>query len=223
MAAAGKHKELQVVCKYAADRAIGLVGLLGCLPIFAAVAALIRLEDGGPVFFRHERPGLDGRPFRVWKFRTMVVGADRLLDARGGAGSRRRVTRVGAILRKTSVDELPQLLNLLDGIMSLVGPRPPVPEHVARYTPEQRRRFRMKPGITGLAQVSGRNRLPWSRRIELDNRYIDDYSWGLDLAILVRTVRMVLLREGISLDRNPEEVDDLGPPRGEPSATTARS
>lgn len=196
--------------KYFLDRLLAGLGLVALAPLFLLIALAVKFGDRGPVFFLHPRPGWREQPYRVWKFRTMVVDADKLLDDRGRVtGS--RVTRVGKLLRFTSLDELPQLINILRGEMSLVGPRPAIMEHLPRYTPEQRERFRMKPGITGLAQVSGRNQLRWSERIRLDNEYIDDWSLALDLKILLRTLRVVLLREGVALDRNPEQVDDLAP------------
>jgi lipopolysaccharide/colanic/teichoic acid biosynthesis glycosyltransferase len=203
---------VQVTIKYLFDRIFGLLLLVLLSPLFVAIAIAIWLNDRGPVFFKHERPGLHAQPFEVWKFRTMVVNADRFLDEDGQV-TRPRVTRVGVLLRKVSLDELPQLINIVQGEMSLVGPRPAVMEHLPRYTDEQMERFRMKPGITGLAQVGGRNTLKWSERIRLDNEYIDNYSLSLDARILWDTFGVVLRREGIALDRNPEQVDDLGPAR----------
>lgn len=138
----------------------------------------------------------------------MVPNADSLLNADRRV-EMNRVTKVGKLLRLLSADELPQIINILIGEMSFIGPRPALWEHMSRYTEEQKKRFLMKPGITGLAQVNGRNLLKWSKRIEYDLQYIEHYSLWLDLKILFRTVKVVLLREGIVLDRNPEQVDDL--------------
>jgi len=194
--------------KYLLDRIFASVLTIFLLPIFALIAVAIKIEDQGPVFFRQKRPGLFGRPFFIWKFRSMVPNADSLLNV-----DRRvevnRVTKVGKLLRLLSADELPQIINILMGEMSFIGPRPALWEHMSRYTEEQKKRFLMKPGITGLAQVNGRNLLKWSKRIEYDLQYIEHYSLWLDLNILFRTVKVVLLREGIVLDRNPEQVDDL--------------
>ena len=194
--------------KYLLDRIFASVLTIFLLPIFALIAVAIKIEDQGPVFFRQKRPGLFGRPFFIWKFRSMVPNADSLLNV-----DRRvevnRVTKVGKLLRLLSADELPQIINILMGEMSFIGPRPALWEHMSRYTEEQKKRFLMKPGITGLAQVNGRNLLKWSKRIEYDLQYIEHYSLWLDLQILFRTVKVVLLREGIVLDRNPEQVDDL--------------
>jgi lipopolysaccharide/colanic/teichoic acid biosynthesis glycosyltransferase len=145
----------------------------------------------------------------------MRLDADSMLEPDGRALVN-RITGVGRLLRFLSLDELPQLVNILRGEMSFVGPRPVLVEHWQRYTDRQRLRFDMRPGITGLAQVSGRNTLPWSRRIELDLHYIEYFSLWLDCRILARTVRAVALREGVVLDRNPEEVDDLPPPGKRP-------
>ena len=201
-------KLIQRNMKYLLDRIFASVLTIFLLPIFALIAVAIKIEDQGPVFFRQKRPGLFGRPFFIWKFRSMVPNADSLLNV-----DRRvevnRVTKVGKLLRLLSADELPQIINILMGEMSFIGPRPALWEHMSRYTEEQKKRFLMKPGITGLAQVNGRNLLKWSKRIEYDLQYIEHYSLWLDLQILFRTVKVVLLREGIVLDRNPEQVDDL--------------
>ncbi len=141
----------------------------------------------------------------------MFVNADQYLDTQGRVGQKNRITRVGAFLRFTSLDELPQLINIVKGEMSFIGPRAALPQHYDRYTTQQKKRLCMKPGVTGLAQVNGRNTLPWSKRIEYDNWYVENYSLKLDLKILLKTVKVVLLREGIVLDRNPEQVDDLAP------------
>ena len=208
-----KYESFQVRIKYFLDRVFAFILLVSVSPLFLIIALAIYLNDRGPVFFKHIRPGLNAGPFKVWKFRSMVENADRLLKEGGSARGLNRVTGVGKVLRKTSLDELPQLINILKGDMSFVGPRPALMEHLERYTGEQKERFRMKPGITGLAQVNGRNALKWSKRIEFDRQYIDNYSLWLDIKILFKTVKVVLYREGVSLDRNVEEVDDLGPPR----------
>jgi lipopolysaccharide/colanic/teichoic acid biosynthesis glycosyltransferase len=171
--------------------------ILLALP-FAAIALAIKLDDGGPVFFRQERVGRGGRPFRVWKFRTMVVDAvSKGLGVTVAAGDE-RITRVGRALRNLGIDELPQVLNVLTGEMSLVGPRPTLSYQVEHYDARQRRRLEVRPGITSLAVVSGRNALSWKDRIELDVWYIDHWSLGLDLKILFRTLWCVLVtREGL--------------------------
>lgn len=210
-------RPIQRVVKRAVDRVCATAAVVILAPCFAAIGAAIKLEDGGPIFFTQERPGKDAKPFRCWKFRTMVVDADEFIDERGRP-TKNRVTKVGHLLRWSSLDELPQLINIARGEMSFVGPRPPMMGHLLRYNATQMRRFRMRPGITGLAQVRGRNQLRWTKRLEYDNEYIDSYSLWLDFKILCETVRVVLLREGIVLDRNPDQVDDLPPPRTEGSA-----
>lgn len=201
----------QIKLKYVFDRLAALVLLVLLAPLLGLIALAIKLYDGGNVFFRQKRLGLDGKPFVIWKFRTMVPDADKLLDAEGRVGNVNRVTRIGQLLRSLSLDELPQLTNIVKGEMSFVGPRPTPVQLYARYTARQKGRLRAKPGITGLAQISGRNTLKWSQRIECDLRYIEDYSLLLDLIILAKTPKVVIFREGIVQDRNPEQVDDLGP------------
>ncbi len=175
---------------------IPMLALLA-LPLLLA-AILVKLSDGGPVFFRQQRVGKGGRLFRVWKFRTMVVGAASMGLGHTVASDDDRITRIGRVLRDWGLDELPQLINVLLGEMSLVGPRPTLAYQVEHYDAEQRRRLEMKPGITSLAVVSGRNAIAWSERIELDVWYVDHWSLWLDLTILFRTLWCVLVsREGL--------------------------
>jgi undecaprenyl phosphate N,N'-diacetylbacillosamine 1-phosphate transferase len=212
MTHAGTDKRGQLLAKYMFDKLIAATMLLALSPFFLLIAIAIKLDDRGPVFFRQERLGVDGSLFRIWKFRTLIVDADRLLEPDGSVKVDRS-TRVGRVLRFLSLDELPQLLNILKGDMSIVGPRPALPEHLQRYTCAQRGRLAMRPGVTGLAQINGRNTLKWSRRIEYDLEYIRTFSLLQDLMILIKTVKVVLLREGVAADRNPEQVDDLASPR----------
>ena len=194
------------------DRVLSCVLLVVLSPLFLVLAILVKAGDRGPVFFKQDRPGLGGKRFDIWKFRTMIPDADRHLDKNGRvSGDVDRITKVGRFLRSLSLDELPQLINIFRGEMSFIGPRPALIEHLERYTEEQRQRLDMKPGITGLAQVNGRNTLTWSKRIEFDLQYIQDYSLLLDVKILLKTMKVVLFREGIVLDRNPDFADDLGP------------
>jgi lipopolysaccharide/colanic/teichoic acid biosynthesis glycosyltransferase len=174
------------------DIVVSATALLFASPILVTAAVAIRLESRGPIIYRQRRSGLQGHEFDVLKLRTMVDGAEHK-----GAGlaineNDPRITRVGALLRRTSLDELPNLVNVLRGEMSLIGPRPTLPAQVAQYTERQRGRLALKPGITGWAQVNGRASLPWSERIELDLYYIEHRSLALDLQILRRTVSMVL-------------------------------
>jgi lipopolysaccharide/colanic/teichoic acid biosynthesis glycosyltransferase len=160
----------------------------------AAVAVWIRLDSPGPALYRQERVGFDGRPFSLLKFRTMVMGAERTGAGLAVTEDDARITRAGRVLRRLSIDELPQLWNVIRGDMSLVGPRPTVAGQVARYTERQRGRLRARPGLTGLAQVSGRAALPWSRRIELDLEYVEGWTLAGDLRLLARTAAVVLSR-----------------------------
>jgi lipopolysaccharide/colanic/teichoic acid biosynthesis glycosyltransferase len=171
------------------------VALLLAAPLLLVVALAVRLNLGSPVLFRQRRPGLHGRPFTMVKFRTMrdAIGRDGrpLPDAA-------RLTPFGTLLRATSLDELPELWNVLRGEMSLVGPRPLLMEYLERYTPEQARRHNVRPGVTGWAQVNGRNALSWEERFRLDVWYVEHRSLRLDLHILTRTLTMVLRRTGVS-------------------------
>jgi lipopolysaccharide/colanic/teichoic acid biosynthesis glycosyltransferase len=180
------------VIRRAVDIVVSSLTLLLAAPVVAVAALAVRLESRGPIVYRQVRSGLNGHEFEVLKLRTMVDGAEHI-----GAGlaineNDSRITRVGAFLRRTSIDELPNLLNVLRGEMSLIGPRPTLPVQVAQYTPRQRGRLAIKPGITGWAQVNGRATLPWPERIELDLYYIEHRSLALDLQILKRTVAIVL-------------------------------
>jgi undecaprenyl phosphate N,N'-diacetylbacillosamine 1-phosphate transferase len=185
---------LFLILKRMLDFTASLAGLICLLPLFILVVVAIKLDDRGPVFFRQERVGLEGRPFLIFKFRTMIVNAEKV-----GAGvfvekNDARITRVGKFLRHTSLDELPQLINIFRGDMSLVGPRPTLSYQVDKYDDRQRRRLKAKPGVTGWAQVNGRSALTWPERIELDLWYIDNWSLYLDLKILVKTFRVVTER-----------------------------
>jgi lipopolysaccharide/colanic/teichoic acid biosynthesis glycosyltransferase len=171
--------------------------LLLTSPLLALAVLAIRLESPGHPIYRQRRAGLDGRPFDVIKLRTMVDGAEHIGAGLAVNTDDSRITRVGAFLRRTSLDELPNLLNVLRGEMSLIGPRPTLPVQVEQYTPRQRGRLRVKPGITGWAQVNGRTSLPWSERIELDLFYIEHRSMSLDLLILRRTAAIVFGGDGL--------------------------
>jgi len=179
------------------DIALAAAALAASAPVLAVAIIAIRLESRGHPIFRQRRVGLHGCEFDVLKLRTMVAGAEGL-----GAGlvveqGDARVTRVGALLRRTSLDEVPNLVNVLRGEMAIIGPRPTVPVQVAQYTERQRLRLSVRPGITGWAQVNGRASLPWSQRIELDLHYIEHRSRRLDLQILWRTARMAVHGEGL--------------------------
>jgi lipopolysaccharide/colanic/teichoic acid biosynthesis glycosyltransferase len=166
-------------------------------PFLLAAIVAIRLESRGSAFYRQRRVGRDGEPFDIFKLRTMVTGAEHVGAGLAVSEGDTRITRIGRLLRRSSLDELPNLLNVLRGEMSIVGPRPTVPVQVDRYTQRQRGRLSVKPGITGWAQVHGRTKLPWDERIELDLWYIEHRSWRLDLEILRRTLAMVTTGRGL--------------------------
>jgi lipopolysaccharide/colanic/teichoic acid biosynthesis glycosyltransferase len=173
------------------------VALVLTAPLLALAMLAIRLESPGSAIYRQRRVGKDARPFDLFKLRTMVDGAEHLGAGLAVNAGDTRITRVGAFLRRTSLDELPNLFNVLRGDMSLIGPRPTLPVQVAQYTARQRGRLSVKPGITGWAQVNGRASLPWSERIELDLYYVEHRSLALDLRILSRTPAMVLSGGGL--------------------------
>jgi lipopolysaccharide/colanic/teichoic acid biosynthesis glycosyltransferase len=185
------------MARRAFDVAVAATVLALTSPLVALALVAIRLESRGNPIYRQRRVGRDGHEFDVLKLRTMVDGAELL-----GAGlaideGDSRITRVGTLLRRTSIDELPNLVNVLRGEMAIVGPRPTLPSQVAQYTERELGRLAVRPGITGWAQVNGRASLPWSQRIELDLWYIEHRSWRLDLAILLRSARMVLGGDGL--------------------------
>jgi lipopolysaccharide/colanic/teichoic acid biosynthesis glycosyltransferase len=184
----------------ALDIAVAAVALLLCAPLLALAAVAIRLEGDGPVLYRQRRIGKGGREFSLLKLRTMVAGSDPVGVGTVVTRDDPRVTRVGRILRRTSFDEVPNLINVLRGDMALVGPRPTIPAQVRDYTPRQHRRHEVRPGITGWAQVRGRAGIPWEERIELDVWYVDNRSFGLDLRILARTVRLAVSGRGLAPD-----------------------
>jgi lipopolysaccharide/colanic/teichoic acid biosynthesis glycosyltransferase len=179
------------------DIAVAGVGSLISAPVIALVAAAIRLESPGHPIYRQTRVGKDGEPFSIYKLRTMVRGAEFTGAGLAIQEGDDRITRIGALLRRYSLDELPNLWNVVRGEMSIVGPRPTVPVQVEQYTERQRGRLAVKPGLTGWAQVNGRASLPWPQRIELDLWYVEHRSLGLDLKILGQTVAMVLSGKGL--------------------------
>jgi len=177
------------------DVAVSCVALLLLLPILLTVALLVRLFLGKPVFFQQERPGLNAKSFTLLKFRTMTYAR----DAKGELlPDSQRLIALGRFLRSTSLDELPELINVIRGEMSLVGPRPLLPQYLSRYTPMQMRRHEVKPGITGWAQIHGRNGLDWNQKFALDLWYADHQSFWLDLFIIAKTAKLVVTREGIA-------------------------
>ncbi len=196
------------------DLAIAVPMTILLAPVMIVIAIMVRRDSPGPAIFRQTRAGLNGKDFQVLKFRTMVDGAERMGSGLAVDAGDDRITPLGATLRRLSLDELPQLINVIRGDMSIVGPRPTVPSQLAHYTPEQRGRLTARPGLTGLAQVRGRAALPWSERIAIDLEYIRDWSVIGDLMIMLRTV-VVLVRpadtyrgETGGFDLPPRDADD---------------
>ncbi|MDF2713166.1 MAG: sugar transferase [Paenibacillus sp.] len=190
--------------KRTVDIAVSLALLLALTPVILGAALLIRLQLGAPVLFKQERPGKHMKPFQIYKFRTMTDGRDfegNLLR------DEERLTTLGAFLRRFSIDELPQLLNVIKGDMSLVGPRPLLMRYLPYFSAEEQKRFLVRPGITGLAQISGRNELPWNQRLALDVSYVERCSIRMDAAIFLKTVKKVLVKEGF------QEAGELSRPR----------
>ena len=196
--------------KRALDLVVALPLAVVLSPAMAVIALLVRRDSPGPALFRQQRIGYAGRPFTLLKYRTMVVGAEGMGAGLAVVAGDSRITPLGATLRRLSLDELPQLWNIVRGDMSLVGPRPTVATQVARYDARQRGRLAARPGLTGLAQVTGRNAIPWSERIEIDLAYVARWSMRRDLAILARTALVVLRSEGTY--KGPRGGFDLPPP-----------
>jgi undecaprenyl phosphate N,N'-diacetylbacillosamine 1-phosphate transferase len=200
---------MQSAIKRAADIVAAVLLLAILSPFLVGFAVAIVLDSRGPVFFRQERVGRNGRPFRIWKYRTMIPNA-----VNHGMGiftnaNDPRVTRVGRFLRKHSLDELPQLLNILVGEMSIIGPRPTLAYQVAKYDETQRRRLLVPPGVTGWAQVHGRNEIPWPERIRYDVWYVDHWNLWLDMRILLKSFGSVLRSEGVDNDGVPDEISAI--------------
>jgi exopolysaccharide biosynthesis polyprenyl glycosylphosphotransferase len=200
------NKKFWLLVKEVFDKIVSFISLVVLLPLFLVVAILIKLDSPGPVFFLQDRVGKDGKIFKVFKFRTMTSDAPEKTKGKYIDKSNPYVTRVGKILRRTGIDELPQLINVLKGEMSLVGPRPTLPYQVAKYNEYQRKRLLMKPGITSWALIHGRNKLTWPERIEYDVWYVEHWSFWLDIKILFKTVWVVAKGEGLYADRETDEI-----------------
>ncbi len=200
---------IYLFAKRASDITGSLVGLAALSLPMSFIALLIKLDSRGPVFFRQERIGKDGKAFPIWKYRTMVVGAVNIGLGMRTSKEDTRITRVGRVLRAFSLDELPQLINVLKGDMSLIGPRPTIRHQVEQYTPRQRKRLLMRPGITSLASVNGRNDISWGERIELDIKYVEHASPVMDLRIILKTFWVAFVtREGVYAGEGAN--DDFG-------------
>jgi len=202
--------EWQLIVKRIMDVGLAMVGLIIVAPLLFVSAIAIKLDSYGPVFFRLPVAGLRGKGFDQWKLRTMVHGARESGDRFETSSDDPRITRVGHFLRRWSIDELPQLWNVLRGEMSMVGPRPAFFEIASKYSGEQARRLAMRPGLTGLAQVQGRNLLTWAERVELDISYVQHYSLWLDCEIMARTIPVLFHGEGVYGKDGRVRVQDLG-------------
>lgn len=193
-------RKFQLFIKRAFDiiASFTLIVLLIAIPVFIVVPILIRLTSKGPAVFTQERVGKNGKIFKIYKFRTMRIPEDSLDENGNQLPPKQRITKVGRFLRKTSLDELMQLFNILGGSMSFVGPRPTIPDQVEKYTDYHKQRHNMRPGVTGWAQVNGRNNLTWAQKIEYDIEYINNFSLWFDIKIFFKTVGVVLKPQGIA-------------------------
>lgn len=194
------------------DFIFAMLALLVLWPLFLLLYIIVKLDSRGPGIFRQERLGKDGVPFTCYKFRTMVEDAPHVRKEDGSAytgADDPRITRVGRFLRKTSLDELPQLFNVLKGDMSMVGPRPEQVDQVRYYTERQKKRLLVRPGMTSLASIRGRNALPWEKRLDLDAEYVEDYSLGLDVRIFVLTVPLLLSTRGAYGPQESRRADSM--------------
>ena len=191
----GVKRAVDIVC------AVMLILFLIAIPVLIVIPIAICLDSKGPAVFTQERMGKNGKVFKIYKFRTMRIPEESLDENGNMLEPKQRITRVGAFLRKTSLDELMQVFNVLEGTMSIVGPRPSLPYQADNYTERQHGRFKMRPGITGWAQVNGRNDLTWTEKIEFDLEYIENYSLWFDIKILFRTVAVVFKQEGIAFEK----------------------
>lgn len=194
----------QLFIKRAFDLTVGVIGLMVMIiiPVMIVIPIVIRLTSKGSAVFSQERVGKDGKVFKIYKFRTMLIPEESYDEQGNLLEPKQRITKVGAILRKTSLDELMQVFNIINGTMSFVGPRPTLPYQTERYNERQMRRHEMRPGITGWAQVNGRNDLTWSEKIEYDIEYIERFSLWFDIKILFKTVAVVLKQDGIAFTKN---------------------
>lgn len=190
------------------DKAFSFIFLILLSPLFILIAILIKLDSKGPVMFIQERVGKDNKLFNIYKFRTMVIDAVNMGSGVYTEENDPRITQVGRFMRKTSLDELPQLLNILKGEMSFIGPRPTLEYQVKQYNDFQKKRLLMKPGVTGLAQINGRNSISWLERIKYDVQYVENYSLGLDFKILIKTFLVILKQEGLYSEKEKFLIND---------------
>jgi undecaprenyl phosphate N,N'-diacetylbacillosamine 1-phosphate transferase len=191
------NKKIQKMLKQLIDIAIAIIAIIIFSVPFLIIALLIKIDSKGPIFFRQERVGKNGRTFKIWKFRSMILGAEKIGLGYEVEKNDSRITKIGKYLRQWSIDELPELFNVLSGEMSLVGPRPTLKYQVEKYNNFQKQRLLIKPGLTGWAQIHGRNSLSWEKRIEYDAWYIKNWSIWLDAKILLKTINVILSKKGI--------------------------
>lgn len=205
-------KKINFYIKRIFDLFVATIVILILSPVYIMIAIIIKLSSTGPILFSQIRVGKNGKTFKIFKFRTMVVGADKVKDGLAVKADDSRITKEGAFLRKTSLDELPQFFNIFFGDISIVGPRPALPEQLHYYDETQMRRLEMQPGITGLATVNGRASIPWSQRIAYDIEYIDNFSFWLDVKIMFKTVFVVISGKGTYYDPKNGPAFDLASP-----------
>jgi lipopolysaccharide/colanic/teichoic acid biosynthesis glycosyltransferase len=191
------RQNIELAGKRLFDIMVSGMALFFLAPLVALIALAIKLDDGGPIFFNQDRVGRGRKNFRCYKFRTMILGAESIGDGLTVTAGDARITRVGRLLRQWTLDEIPQLINVLKGEMSIVGPRPWVPSQAAYCSPADGRRFNFKPGMAGWAWIHGRNRLPWDERVRMDVWYVDHWSLGLDFYILAKAFVLLFLRDGV--------------------------
>ncbi len=199
-------KNISLSIKYLFDKIFSLILLIILSPLFLIISILIKIDSPGPVFFVQERVGQNGKIFKIIKFRTMQVGAEEKTKGIFIDKNNPYLTKIGKFLRRWSLDELPELINILKGEMSLIGPRPTLKYQVEKYNDFQKRRLKMKPGLTGWAQVNGRNKLSWEERIILDVWYIDNWSLFLDFIILFKTISVVFKNEEVFVDNKDDKI-----------------
>jgi lipopolysaccharide/colanic/teichoic acid biosynthesis glycosyltransferase len=190
-------KKIALKLKHVSDSVFAIVFLLALLPLLIVIAILIKLNSRGPAFFKQERVGINGKQFTIYKFRTMVDNAVNIGAGHNIVDNDPRITTIGKFLRAWSLDELPQLINIVKNEMSIIGPRPTLQYQVDGYSPHQRKRLDMKPGVTGWAQVNGRNNLTWEQRIEMDIWYVENWSLELDAKIFLRTFKVVFAKNDV--------------------------
>lgn len=200
---------LQLSVKHFVDYTLALILFFLLTPVFLIISIWIKAADGGPILFKQNRIGKNGKKFMIYKFRSMVSNAENMGAGLAFDQNDLRITRPGKFIRSSSLDEIPQLFNILKGEMSFIGPRPTIESQVLRYNSFQRQRLEMKPGITGWAQVNGRNAIKWSVRIKYDVEYVKNWNLWFDVKIIIKTIFVVFTKKGVRIDQALTEVDDL--------------